>query len=138
MKFPETARRLSEAMNDKNIKAVELAEKAGITKGSVSQYLNGRNRPTNINAGKMADVLGVDAMWLMGFDVSKYTKDRSPIIDYIAESGLAEIIAEAKIMDDETAKNLLAYARFLNSQKRKEDDGNVDRKRQTLRPIQGE
>ena len=29
MKFPETARRLSEAMNDKNIKAVELAEKAG-------------------------------------------------------------------------------------------------------------
>lgn len=138
MKFPETARRLSEAMNDKNIKAVELAEKAGITKGSVSQYLNGRNRPTNINAGKMADVLGVDAMWLMGFDVPKYTKDRSPVYDYIAESGLAEIIAEAKIMDDETAKNLLAYARFLNSQKRKEDDGNVDRKRQTLRPIQGE
>ena len=33
MKFPETARRLSEAMNDKNIKAVELAEKAGITNG---------------------------------------------------------------------------------------------------------
>lgn len=137
MKFPETARRLSEAMNDKNIKAVELAEKAGITKGSVSQYLNGRNRPTNINAGKMADVLGVDAMWLMGFDVPKYTKDRSPIIDYIAESGLAEIIAEAKIMDDETAKNLLAYARFLNHQ-RKEEDKNVDRQRQTLRPIQGE
>lgn len=137
MKFPETARRLSEAMNDKNIKAVELAEKAGITKGSVSQYLNGRNRPTNINAGKMADVLGVDAMWLMGFDVPKYTKDRSPIIDYIAESGLAEIIAEAKMMDDETTKNLLAYARFLNHQK-KEEDKNVDRKRQTLRPIQGE
>ena len=138
MKFPETARRLSEAMNDKNIKAVELAEKAGITKGSVSQYLNGRNRPTNINAGKMADVLGVDAMWLMGFDVPKHTEDRNPIIGYIAESGLAEIIAEAKMMDDETAKNLLAYARFLNSQKRKEDDRNVDRKRQTLRPIQGE
>ena len=137
MKFPETARRLSEAMNDKNIKAVELAEKAGITKGSVSQYLNGRNRPTNINAGKMADVLGVDAMWLMGFDVPKHTEDRNPIIDYIAESGLAEIIAEAKMMDDETTKNLLAYARFLNHQ-RKEEDGNVDRQRQTLRPIQGE
>lgn len=137
MKFPETARRLSEAMNDKNIKAVELAEKAGITKGSVSQYLNGRNRPTNINAGKMADVLGVDVMWLMGFDVPKHTEDRSPVYDYIAESGLAEIIAEAKMMDHETAKNLLAYARFLNSQK-KEDDGNVDRQRQTLRPIQGE
>lgn len=137
MKFPETARRLSEAMNDKNIKAVELAEKAGITKGSVSQYLNGRNRPTNINAGKMADVLGVDAMWLMGFDVPKHTEDGSPVYDYIAESGLAEIIAEARMMDDETTKNLLAYARFLNHQ-RKEDDGNVDRKRQTLRPIQGE
>ena len=72
MKFPETARRLSEAMNDKNIKAVELAEKAGITKGSVSQYLNGRNRPTNINAGKMADVLGVDAMWLIFCYISDF------------------------------------------------------------------
>ena len=68
-----------------------------------------------------------------GFDVPKHTEDRSPVYDYIAESGLAEIIAEAKMMDDETCQESFSIRTLLNHQ-RKEDDGNVDRQRQTLRP----
>ena len=69
MKYPETARRLLKAMADANIKAYELAEKAHLSKGSISHYVNGTHEPGNKSAAAMANVLGVDAMWLMGLDV---------------------------------------------------------------------
>lgn len=69
MKFEETARRLRKAMHDNNMKAVDLCNRTGISKASISQYYNGIHQPTNISAGKMALVLGVNPMWLMGFDV---------------------------------------------------------------------
>lgn len=70
MKYPVTAQRLREALNNKNMKAQELADKTGINKASISQYINGSHAPSNISAGKMADVLNVSPLWLMGFDIS--------------------------------------------------------------------
>ena len=55
-------------MND--MKQQELADKSGVSKNSISQYLSQRSIPSNISAGKMATVLGVNPMWLMGYDVS--------------------------------------------------------------------
>ncbi len=69
MKYPETAKRLSDALNLKKLKAQELADASGVAKASISQYINGSHCPSTLSAGKMASVLGVDAMWLMGFDV---------------------------------------------------------------------
>ena len=54
-------------MND--MKQQELADKSGVSKNSISQYLSQRSIPSNISAGKMATVLGVNPMWLMGYDV---------------------------------------------------------------------
>lgn len=69
MKHPETARRLASALNQKNMIAQELADMSGVGKASISQYLNGAHKPSNISSAKMADVLDVDPLWLMGFDV---------------------------------------------------------------------
>lgn len=69
MKHEETARRLKFAMAQANIEAQELADKSKVSKYSISQYVNGRHTPSNISAGKMAPVLHVDPVWLMGFDV---------------------------------------------------------------------
>lgn len=71
MKHEITARRLYEAMADKGIKQRELADKAQINESSVSHYINGSHAPSNISAGKMAEVLGVNPVWLMGFDAPK-------------------------------------------------------------------
>lgn len=71
MKYEKTAKRLMKALSDKNMKAQELADKAKINKASVSQYINGSHAPSNISAGKMAEVLGVSPLWLMGFDVEE-------------------------------------------------------------------
>lgn len=72
MKFPETARRLQEAMNDMGITQQDLVDKSGVSKSSISQYVNGSHAPSNISSGKMAQVLKVSAVWLMGLSDKKY------------------------------------------------------------------
>lgn len=69
MKNEITAKRLSLALSNSNIKPQELADKSGVSKASISQYVNGSHAPSNISSGKMATVLKVNPLWLMGFDV---------------------------------------------------------------------
>lgn len=69
MKNEITAKRLIQALDRLNMKAQELADKSGLNKASISQYVNGTHAPSNISAGKMAQVLGVSPVWLMGYDV---------------------------------------------------------------------
>lgn len=78
MKYEETARRLIEALNDANLRPIDLANKSGINRASISQYTSGVHQPTNITANKMAKVLKVNPMWLMGFDVDKYAEMYTP------------------------------------------------------------
>ena len=66
-----TAQRLREAMADAEISASELAEKSKVSKSSISQYYNAYQSPSNLSAMAMAKVLGVNPVWLMGFDEPK-------------------------------------------------------------------
>ena len=65
----ETARRLLLALSNAGITSSELSEKSGVSKSSISQYCHAIQSPSNLSAPKMARVLGVDPLWLMGFDV---------------------------------------------------------------------
>lgn len=67
MSYSLSARRLKEALYDKGMKPQELSNLSGVNKSSLSQYINGSHTPSNISAGKMAKVLGVSPLWLMGF-----------------------------------------------------------------------
>lgn len=61
-----------------------FADRVGIGKSSVSQYVNGTNFPTNIRAKQIADVFGVSPMWIMGFDVPMIegtTSDEKSVIN---------------------------------------------------------
>lgn len=69
MKNEITAKRLTLALSNTNMKPQELADKSGVSKASISQYVNGSHAPSNISSGKMAPILGVNPLWLMGFDV---------------------------------------------------------------------
>ena len=113
MKCPIIAQRLSEALNDKKMKPQELADKSGVNKGSISLYMNGKGAPGNLNAGKMAEVLEVNPMWLMGFSADKYNINAP--VDYL----LNDIQIEVERMNDGAKEKLLEYAKFLNF--RKED-----------------
>ena len=71
MKHPLTAQRLKKALSDLNMKPQELADRSGVSKASVSQYVNGSHAPSNISSGKMGKILNVNPLWLMGFDVPR-------------------------------------------------------------------
>lgn len=46
-----------------------FADKSGIGKSSVSQYVNGSNVPGNLTAEKIGRAFDVNPAWVMGFDV---------------------------------------------------------------------
>ena len=113
MKNVETARRLQDALDRKGMTAAELAKKSGVSKASISQYINGSHAPSNISSAKMAEVLGVNALWLMGFDL--------PDADYVVYGDHWQVLVEAhKDLNDEGMKKLAEYAADLVASKRYE------------------
>lgn len=65
----ERKNRIREALSVRNMKQVELAEKTGIAKGTINNWLNQRYQPKQISLNKMARALDVSEMWLAGYDV---------------------------------------------------------------------
>ncbi len=76
MKNELTAKRIQTALSNSNMKPQELADRAGIGKASISQYVNGSHAPGNVSAEKIGTILNVNPLWLMGFDVPK---ERTPV-----------------------------------------------------------
>lgn len=73
-----TANRLNLAMEMRNMKAVDLSEKTGIGKSSISQYRNGIVNPKQDRIYLMAQALNVNEMWLMGHDVPMERQSSAP------------------------------------------------------------
>jgi len=61
--------RLKHAMQINNIKQVELVEKTGIDKTLLNKYLAGISNARQDKLTLLADALGVNEIWLMGYDV---------------------------------------------------------------------
>ena len=51
-----------------------FAEKTGIGKSSVSQYVNETNYPNNKTCGLIAKTFGLNPMWVMGFNEDRTKK----------------------------------------------------------------
>ena len=97
MKYLETARRLRDAMDLKHITAKELSERSGVNKSSISQYVNGLHKPSNIAAGKMAEVLGCNLLYLMGFDIDK-TAPLTGKLDQLNDEGYQRLMEYADLL----------------------------------------
>lgn len=104
MKSEITAKRLIEAMDGVGITQRELSIKAEIKEASVSQYINGSHAPSTLSASKMAKVLNVNPVWLMGFDVPKYAR--------------AEKLDTDRLTDEQFAR-LKSYYEFLLSEEKR-------------------
>ena len=74
MKNPEVSKRFNYILNLRGLKAQELADKTGISKASISQYVNGSHCPSNDKAQMLSEVLRVNPLWLMGFEVPMENK----------------------------------------------------------------
>lgn len=70
----EIKERIKKAMEVRKLTASELAKKSGISKGSISKYLNGLVIPKQSAIGELAKALSVSPAWLMGYDVDMESK----------------------------------------------------------------
>ena len=46
-----------------------FVDRTGLNKGSVSQYVSGKNTPSYSNAKKISEAFNVDIAWVMGQDI---------------------------------------------------------------------
>ena len=81
MKYNVTASRILKAMADAGITQQELSDRSGISKSSISHYVNGSNEPGNKAAYAMSKILQVSPLWLMGLDVEVHNVPPIQIID---------------------------------------------------------
>lgn len=124
MKHKLTADRLNEALNEANMTAQELSKKSGVNKASISQYRHGTYKPSNISSGKMGEVLGVNPLWLMGYDVDKYEMESPFVITvdkkhYDLFEGVNDFALRA---NKRSVDHLLEYMNFIIMQQEKESD----------------
>lgn len=81
----EIRARLNEAMADvhrargKRLTGVELAAMVGVAQQTVSDWLNGKNKPFLENMLPLAQALGVRAGWLAFGELPQYPDDLKPV-----------------------------------------------------------
>lgn len=114
MKCEVTAKRLRKALDECGMKPQELADKTGISKSSISQYLNGSHAPSNISSGKIGKVLRVEPLWLMGFDVEQHKT-----FDIEQGSKDFELIDKFSMLDERDKKIVIDMIESMISNKSK-------------------
>lgn len=109
MKNELTAKRLIKALDDNRMTAAELSLKAHVSEASISQYVNGSHKPSNLSSGKMADVLKVNPLWLMGFDVPMKPESTLPEVPTYVDGTmeLIQLFGKATPEQREATLNLL-------------------------------
>ena len=61
--------RLKNALNEKNMKAIELSQKTGISKSSISDWINGRYEAKQDKIFLIAEALDINESYLLGLNV---------------------------------------------------------------------
>ena len=81
--------RLKQAMDMRQMKAVDLCEKTKIPKGAVSYYLSGKSTPKADRLYLLCKALDVSEAWMLGYDVeiakTKVQKNNDIISDAVVK-----------------------------------------------------
>lgn len=121
----DTSTRLQELMDIKNINQVDLCQRTGIPKSSMSMYLNGERSPRQNRLSQIAEKFNISEAWLMGYDVpmertdslsdeTLSQKDKRDILDIIS-STKAELLSQEGLMFDGDPASPEAIESILNA-----------------------
>ena len=97
-------------MDIKNINQVDLCQRTGIPKSSMSMYLSGERSPRQNRLSQIAEKFNISEAWLTGYDVpmertdslsdeTLSQKDKRDILDIIS-STKAELLSQEGLMFD--------------------------------------
>ena len=121
----DTSTRLQELMDIKNINQVDLCQRTGIPKSSMSMYLSGERSPRQNRLSQIAEKFNISEAWLMGYDVpmertdslsdeTLSQKDKRDILDIIS-STKAELLSQEGLMFDGDPASPEAIESILNA-----------------------
>lgn len=102
--------RLNTAMRIRNIKAKELSLKTGISKSSLSEYINGKYEAKQDGVYLLAKALDVNEAWLMGLDVPMERNN----FKFASYKGI-----NLEGLTDEQIAKISEYVEFIKNQKNK-------------------
>lgn len=94
----EFAKRLQLALNMNRMRPVDLAAKTGWTKGTISQYLSGRNIPRNDRIVQLSEILHVSPGWLLGYEVQVGNDELIDIYNKLSLSGKQKVLEYAEMV----------------------------------------
>ena len=112
----ELKNRISEALSVRNMKPVELCEKSGVKKASLSHWISQHWQPKQKPLLAMAKVLDVSEMWLAGYNVPM----ERPVEQKRADE-LATLIHQLR--KDSDLLNLVTMTSKLNKDQRRVIEG---------------
>lgn len=110
MKREKFSTRLKEAMEIRGLRAVDLIDRTGIPKVTLSYYMSGKTEPKADRIYTLSKALDVSEAWLMGFEVPMYRTDEQKKNDQ-----LAELIA--RLRKDEKLYNLVVMLAGADAEK---------------------
>lgn len=93
-----TCDRMREAMNDRGMNQVDLADATGLNKSTISRYLTGAVEPKQKAIMALARALDVTEMWLWGYDVPKERTEEQKKNDDLAKA-IAKMRKNPKYID---------------------------------------
>ena len=82
----ERKNRIDEALNLSGMKKIELSEKTGIHKATISNWINQKYQPKQKSLILMAKVLDVSEIWLAGYDVPMERPIEQKKMDQLADT----------------------------------------------------
>lgn len=92
----------------------ELSKRTGVGKASISQYVNGKNTPSNLTALALCTPFKINPAWLQGFDVPMMREDTA---SGVSLSNLSKdeklLIDRYRAMNQEGRDKLTEYAEDL-------------------------
>lgn len=73
----ELKNRLTLALSIRGMTPIELSEKTGISKSSISQYMSGYSKPKNDRIYLISNALNISETWLLGYNVPMEREEES-------------------------------------------------------------
>ena len=115
-KHKKTAERLRECLEEHQMKAIDLADRIGVNRSAITHYTNGTSCPKNDTAQKIADIFGVNPLWIMELSDEKYVEKRNLTPEDL------QLVADFHMVDMTTRdhiKHILKYAKRLLNEEHK-------------------
>jgi len=111
--------RLREAMKEKGMRQIDLANKTGLNRSTINWYVNDRCMPKSNAINLMAIALDVSEMWLWGYDTDKQRVD----LQAAAREKTEEIkfaLFGGESATDEELEEVRQFVEFIKAKREKE------------------